>query len=55
MAGVAGKKGVTAEIATFEDWQPTSRTFDLVLLSNRIGADGVDAINDALAVVCTLS
>ncbi|OBC04205.1 methyltransferase type 12 [Mycobacterium sp. 852013-50091_SCH5140682] len=33
MAGVAAGKGVTAEIATFEDWQPAARTFDLVVFA----------------------
>jgi SAM-dependent methyltransferase len=33
MAGVAAGKGVTVEIATFEDWQPGSRTFDLVVFA----------------------
>jgi SAM-dependent methyltransferase len=33
MAGVAAAKGITAEIATFEDWQPGSRTFDLVVFA----------------------
>jgi SAM-dependent methyltransferase len=33
MAGVAANKGVSAEIATFEDWQPAARTFDLVVFA----------------------
>ncbi|WP_458318107.1 class I SAM-dependent methyltransferase [Mycolicibacterium brisbanense] len=33
MAAVAAAKGVTAELATFEDWQPQARTFDLVVFA----------------------
>lgn len=33
MAAVASGKGVTAEIGTFEDWQPADRTFDLVVFA----------------------
>ncbi|TEA04080.1 class I SAM-dependent methyltransferase [Mycobacteroides salmoniphilum] len=33
MAQVASGKGITVEVATFEDWQPAGRTFDLVLFA----------------------
>ncbi|MFD6199632.1 class I SAM-dependent methyltransferase [Mycobacteriaceae bacterium NPDC060252] len=33
MARVAAGKGITVEVATFEDWQQAGRTFDLVLFA----------------------
>jgi SAM-dependent methyltransferase len=33
MAACAAEKGVRVEEATFEDWQPTGRTFDLVVFA----------------------
>jgi SAM-dependent methyltransferase len=33
MAALAAEKGVRVEQATFEDWQPTGRTFDLVVFA----------------------
>jgi SAM-dependent methyltransferase len=31
MAAVAGQSGISTEIATFEDWDPAGRTFDIVI------------------------
>lgn len=33
MAALAAEKGVRVEQSTFEDWQPTGRTFDLVVFA----------------------
>ncbi|SIL68982.1 Uncharacterised protein [Mycobacteroides abscessus subsp. abscessus] len=33
MAQVAAAKGIEVEVATFENWQPQGRTFDLVLFA----------------------
>ncbi|MBA0048434.1 class I SAM-dependent methyltransferase [Mycobacteroides sp. LB1] len=33
MARVAAGKGIDVDVATFEDWQPAGRTFDLVLFA----------------------
>ena len=33
MAAVATAKGIAVEVATFEDWQPGDRTFDLVVFA----------------------
>jgi SAM-dependent methyltransferase len=33
MAQVAAGKGITVEVATFEDWRPAGRTFDLVVFA----------------------
>ncbi|WP_163801545.1 class I SAM-dependent methyltransferase [Mycolicibacterium sediminis] len=33
MAAVAAAKGLTVDVATFEDWEPAGRTFDLVVFA----------------------
>lgn len=49
MADVAAAKGIRVERATFEDWQPAGRQFDLVVLQSldagrgRTGGDAVAA------------